>query len=235
MIEYIEKNANIETKPFIHTFKVLRAMIYLDMVQHWGDVPFITRPLSYDETNVSRTDKVEIYNALLEDLEGSSNKELFIPQDLVYALTGMIHLELKNYSVAATCFEKAVEKNNMVSTLNPSLDIEYIYPLYNKLYMQLNYAESLLGANQPSDLLAILNTIRKEGNMESLQELPKAPAHEIANLWKELIGVKYGYYALLKRLGIAVEILDIYEYQQLYPIPSSELMLNPYMTQNPGY
>jgi len=71
--------------------------------------------------------------------------------------------------------------------------------------------------------------------MNPLQELPTNPKYEIAALWKKFIGSDYGYFALLKRLGIAVELLEIQSYQQLYPIPNTELVLNPNITQNPGY
>ena len=71
--------------------------------------------------------------------------------------------------------------------------------------------------------------------MNPLPELPAKPAYEIANLWKEFIGADYGYFDLLKRLGIAVELLQIMDYQQLYPIPIQEYNSNPNINQNPGY
>ena len=84
-------------------------------------------------------------------------------------------------------------------------------------------------------MLSVLNQIRISGNLNQLQELPSNPKYEIADMWKKFIGSDYGYFALLKRLGIAGELLDIQSYQQLYPIPLNELAFNPNMTQNPGY
>ena len=89
--------------------------------------------------------------------------------------------------------------------------------------------------NRDLELLNVLNQIRVAGSMNPLQELPSNPKYEIADLWKQFIGQDYGYFALLKRLGIAVELLEIQSYQQLYPIPYQELDINPTMTQNPGY
>ena len=44
-----------------------------------------------------------------------------------------------------------------------------------------------------------------------------------------------GYFAFLKRTGLALDILGIEEYQLLFPIPQNEVNINPTMTQNPGY
>ena len=44
-----------------------------------------------------------------------------------------------------------------------------------------------------------------------------------------------GYFAFLKRTGLAQSTLGLEEYQLLFPIPQSELDMNPAMTQNPGY
>mgnify|MGYP002624139307 CR=1 FL=1 len=44
-----------------------------------------------------------------------------------------------------------------------------------------------------------------------------------------------GYFAFLKRTGLAQSTLELEEYQLLFPIPQSEIDMNPAMTQNPGY
>ena len=44
-----------------------------------------------------------------------------------------------------------------------------------------------------------------------------------------------GYFAFLKRTGLAKSALGLEDYQLLLPIPQSELDTNPAMTQNPGY
>ena len=44
-----------------------------------------------------------------------------------------------------------------------------------------------------------------------------------------------GYFAFLKRTGLAMSTLGLAEYQLLFPIPQSELYTNSAMTQNPGY
>ena len=60
-------------------------------------------------------------------------------------------------------------------------------------------------------------------------------AKAIAAIRKILYEHTNGYYAYLKRSGLAKEILGLEDYQLLLPIPSNEIMFNPYITQNPGY
>ena len=43
------------------------------------------------------------------------------------------------------------------------------------------------------------------------------------------------YFAFLKRNGLAIKELGLEKYQLLLPIPQNELMVNPNLTQNPGY
>ncbi len=44
-----------------------------------------------------------------------------------------------------------------------------------------------------------------------------------------------GYFAFLKRTGLAKSTLGLEDYQLLFPIPQDEIYRNPAMTQNPGY
>ena len=273
----IERSVDIssfDTKPYVSTSKVLRALIYLDMIQHWGDVPFITEQLSIDEAmNISRTNKDEIFNALLADLnesipylnEETQLDQIFVSKDLANALMGAIYLEQKDYSKAISFFSKITDKNRSLSlgdavyadinntesifslrysenenykpfeTFSQYLKKGSLHPIYRNTGIYLNYAESLEATNRSTELLSLLNKIRAAGNMNPLQEVPSNPKYEIADLWKKIIGSDYGYFTLLKRLGIAVELLGIQSYEQLYPIPLPELNTNPNMTQNPGY
>ena len=57
--------------------------------------------------------------------------------------------------------------------------------------------------------------------------------HRLANVWQsELRGT---YFAFLKRNNIAVDILNIPVWRQVFPVPMRELHVNPSMSQNEGY
>ncbi|MGD9555584.1 MAG: RagB/SusD family nutrient uptake outer membrane protein [Mangrovibacterium sp.] len=272
IIEHSADNLGFDVTPYLHTAKVLRALLYLDMIQHWGDVPFITKKLSIDEIYVARTNTGEIFNALLADLnaavpyllEEPQHNQAIVSRDLANALIGTIYLEKKEYSAAVTSFEKihnnsqtfslansvytdinntealfalllSDEENQSFSVFNQYLKKGSLHPLYRNASILLNYAEALSVSNKKTEMLSVMNKIRTAAGMEPLQEAPLKPEQEIAGLWEKVIGADYGYFALLKRTGIAVEQLGIQDYQQLYPIPDSELQLNPKMTQNPWY
>jgi hypothetical protein len=49
--------------------KFFRAWAYRFLVTLWGDVPFITEPISKPKTDLFRTPKAEIYELVVEDLE----------------------------------------------------------------------------------------------------------------------------------------------------------------------
>ena len=53
--------------------------------------------------------------------------------------------------------------------------------------------------------------------------------------WQASNYLNYGYWAALKRMGKAQEVTGCFDYELLMPIPSMDIMLNPNMTQNPGY
>jgi len=271
IIENVVSQTSIDAKPYLYTSKVLRALVYLDMVQHWGDLIYLTKSFTLGESFPGPTAKKEILSALLIDLkesvpylgEQSVQNTLFVSKDLANALMGIILLEQKEYSEASAYFEKIIGNGNapsVASTIYSDVNNKEalfsllfmenyqpfqvfdqylrkgtLHPLHRKTGVFLHYAESLAAANRGSDLLSILNKIRVSGNKNPLPELPAKPAYEIANLWKEFIGADYGYFDLLKRLGLAVELLQIIDYQQLYPIPIQELQLNPNIRQNPGY
>jgi len=53
-----------------YTNKVYRAYIYMNMIELWGDLPFLIRQPSFDEAiYMKRTPKEEILNHLIEDLK----------------------------------------------------------------------------------------------------------------------------------------------------------------------
>ena len=273
IVEHSDEVDGFDTKPYLSTSKVLRALIYLDMMQHWGDVPFITKELSMDDMYVSRTNKDEVMNALLKDINESIpylyqdpvHNQTIVSQDLANALVGLIHLEQMDYNGAASYFSKIIDETYTISFENSIYSDIYnkeavftllfpedgnyqpsqifsqflkkgtLHPIYRNTSILIHYAETLNGLNRDLELLNVLNQIRVAGSMNPLQELPSNPKYEIADLWKQFIGQDYGYFALLKRLGIAVELLEIQSFQQLYPIPYQELSINPNMTQNPGY
>lgn len=265
---------SFDAKPYFATAKTLHAFLYADMVQHWGDVPFV---VSTNLTNQSpsRTSKEKIFQALLLDLEGSlsalremvDQSQIVLSRDFAYALMATIQLErgtnhlteattaLKkiidsghfSVSVDNTIYNDMANKEALFSLLFKDDGASYynlftdnlkrgdLHPVYRYTGILLNYAEAMCQGNRIPEMLEAINQIRAAKGLPTLQEPVENPAKEIAHLWRSVIASDYGYFALLKRLNLAVEILNIEKYQQLYPIPAREMDLNSSMTQNPGY
>lgn len=256
--------------PYLPLTKVIRSILYLDMAQHWGDVPLVTKVLGIEDLYIPRTDINEIYSFILNDLTAldiSSNGKIpakyTTSQDLIDAVIGLTYLEKKDYKSASAYFEKIFERdadiyigedvytnaNHKEHLFRISFDNdntpsalfeEYIkrgeiHPIYRRTGAMLHYAEALLGDNRTADMIDVINKVRIAANMGELKSPLENPKKEIAALWLKAIGSDYGYFSLLKRLGLAVSELGINEYEQLYPIPRRELMVNPYLSQNPYY
>lgn len=263
-----------DAKPYFATAKTLRAFLYTDMVQHWGDIPFVVST-NLTDLSPSRTSKEKIHQALLLDLEGSlsslremvDQSQVVLSRDFAYALMATIQLErgASHLTEATTALKKIIDSGHFsVSTDNliyndiankESLfsllfkndgDSYYnlftnnlkrgdLHPIFRYTGILLNYAEAMSKENKIPEILGAVNQIRTAKGLAVLQEPVENPAKEIAYLWSSVIATDYGYFALLKRLNLAVEMLNIEKYQQLYPIPAQEMNLNPNMTQNPGY
>lgn len=59
--------------------------------------------------------------------------------------------------------------------------------------------------------------------------------NRLANVWQSELRGTGTYFAFLKRNNIAVDILNIPVWRQVFPVPMRELLVNPSMSQNEGY
>ncbi|GHT72242.1 hypothetical protein AGMMS50262_00330 [Bacteroidia bacterium] len=101
------------------------------------------------------------------------------------------------------------------------------------------YAEILLTAAEANyrtgnveQALTYLNQIRKRNGLENISSVAE---ETLLNAWQNELKNEGLYFLTLKRFGKATQILDIPEYKLLLPIPYQEIILNPNMTQNPGW
>lgn len=271
MIDALEKlesaSFSFDIKPYIATNKILRALVYMDMVQHWGDMPFITQPPSIDNMYISRTEKEKIYAFLEKDLESVKNSlpnEVYTynnpiaPASLVDAILATIALERKK---DASIYLENIINGGIYNLENQSVDIynllnsEVIFGLNTKESMPpfstelrkgkyhpifrysgvlLNYAEAIFLKGNTSKAIETVNTVRTAKGLALLSSGSDIK-EGIASTWKEVYGMDYGYFILLKRLGLATSELKIPSYMQLLPLPQSELDINPKIMQNPDY
>ncbi|NMA23752.1 MAG: RagB/SusD family nutrient uptake outer membrane protein, partial [Spirochaetales bacterium] len=76
-IDGLRKYGDVENSPemaqLLGEALTLRAILYLDLVKGWGDVPLRLDPISTESMYLSRTDRDIIYKQLIEDLEEADN------------------------------------------------------------------------------------------------------------------------------------------------------------------
>lgn len=261
---------------YLATVKILRALVYVDMVQHWGDIPFVNKPVrNIDDALIPKADKQTIYSSLQQDLQEATlvltdrKNQLegaMVSSTLADALTGIIYLELNNPEKAAITFKKKIidfgifemcadrsiiynqinNKDSIFSLSNqPDLSDNYEpfksigkglwHPLYRYTGVLLNYAEALYKMGQYSDALQIIEQVKTYFDLNQLNLSTESIPTNIASLWNRIIDNDYGYFALLKRLNLIQQELNIEGRELLFPIPQEELDKNCNLTQNPGY
>lgn len=107
-----------------------------------------------------------------------------------------------------------------------------LHPLYRYTGVMLNTAECYWRQGKQTEAIETLNKLGAALKTDSSSDAIRDCIHR---QWKERLGTEYGYFALLKRLGIACEVMNREEYQLYFPIPQEETDRNPGILQNPGY
>lgn len=183
------------------------------------------------------------------------------PRDLARVILADIYMYQGKYAEAKTLLSEIVSGNrySLVSAVN-NLDIncsEIIWsqPPYSQTRARTNETRSVEVYNNnciiktyADVLLSLAECESKLGNNakanEYLNQVKSAKSIETTSLdvisaiseVRSIIQADFGgYFAFLKRTGLALSKLGLEEYQLLFPIPQDELYRNPSMTQNPGY
>lgn len=105
-----------------------------------------------------------------------------------------------------------------------------IIKTYADVLLSLAECESMLGND--SKAKEYLNQVTTAKGMETTATDVIPAISEVRSKIQIDFG---GYFAFLKRTGLAKSKLGLEDYQLLFPIPQNEIYNNPYMTQNPGY
>lgn len=182
------------------------------------------------------------------------------PRDLVRVVLADIYMYQGKYAEAKALLNKIVssERYSLVSNLynlepncseivwsQPSYDSQTrasenmdividnnrcIIKTYADVLLSLAECESKLG--NESKAKEYLNQVKSAKSIETTSSDVIPAISEVRSKIQIDFG---GYFAFLKRTGLAMSALGLEEYQLLFPIPQSEINTNPAMTQNPGY
>lgn len=182
-----------------------------------------------------------------------------LPKDLVRVILADIYMYQGKYAEAKALLNEIADANrySMVSSINDleidCSEIVWSMPSFDQTRARANSATIVLNDNcivktYADVLLSLAECESKLGNdtkaNEYLSQVKSAKGIETTSSdvipaiseVRSKIQIDFGgYFAFLKRTGLAQSTLGIEEYQLLFPIPQDELNMNPAMTQNPGY
>lgn len=191
----------------------------------------------------------------------SSADDLALPsKDLARMVLADIYMYQGNYSAAKTLLEEIVKGGKYAlvaeqsglgencseiiwsmptsnsgggTTRAAAIDYNSPYTIiktYTDVLLSLAECESKLGND--SKAKEYLNQVTTAKGMETTATDVIPAISEVRSKIQIDFG---GYFAFLKRTGLAKSTLGLEDYQLLFPIPQNEIYNNPYMTQNPGY
>lgn len=191
----------------------------------------------------------------ISDVDGIA----ILPKDLVRVILADIYMYQGKYAEAKALLNEIADANrySMVSSINDleidCSEIVWSMPSFDQTRARANSATIVLNDNcivktYADVLLSLAECESKLGNdtkaNEYLSQVKSAKGIETTSSdvipaiseVRSKIQIDFGgYFAFLKRTGLAQSTLGIEEYQLLFPIPQDELKMNPAMTQNPGY
>lgn len=181
------------------------------------------------------------------------------PKDLARVILADIYMYQGKYAEAKALLNEIVNANrySLVSSVNDlgidCPEIIWSQPSFGQTRARANRATIVLNDNcivktYADVLLSLAECESKLGNdtkaNEYLNQVKSAKGIETTSTdvlpaiseVRSKIQIDFGgYFAFLKRTGLAQSTLGLEEYQLLFPIPQSELDMNSAMTQNPGY
>ncbi len=181
------------------------------------------------------------------------------PKDIVRVILADIYMYQGKYAEARALLNEIVNANrySLVTSVNDlgidCSEIIWSMPSSGQTRARANRATIVLNDNcivktYADVLLSLAECESKLGTdtkaNEYLSQVKSAKGIETASTdiisaiseVRSKIQVDFGgYFAFLKRTGLAQSTLGLEDYQLLFPIPQDEINMNPAMTQNPGY
>ena len=186
----------------------------------------------------------------------NANDAVFVSKDVARILLAKVYMYQQKWAAASNLLQQVVDKNiysmekvptkytsenkdlilalkvgneSRDSRVNVDGSPEKVVPIMTTTDVKLLYAECEihLGNNAKAS-----KYISEVGNINGISGT-NVSVEGIKQLRKSL--KLQDYFAFLKRNGLAIKELGLEKYQLLLPIPQNELMVNPNLTQNPGY
>lgn len=198
--------------------RTLRGFVFYNMNHLWGGIPLPTEEVN-PSLSLSRSDEEGVYQFIVDDL---LNVEGF-PNNRWDAGKGCVSERVINMLLAeCSLARKQAPPAKVFADDAAKGDEDVIFTLLHRdtSYGVVKETEIPVYSKQKANLY--------------IQEA-KGETVGLAASWDESFLHAYGYWATLKRLGIAKEKVGCEEYQLLLPIPDYAIKTNPDLEQNEGY
>ena len=216
--------------------EMIRAFTYYNLTVLWGGVPLVTKSYSVDDIMINlvqanpndilrfvKEDINKALNYLPDEYDSAIKNKCYINRDAARLLLAEVIVTLESPNINAYYELSNIYDAKYDATIS---DANTVYNGDITNAKAVIFALSLEGRNQPIYTRKHYDLLTKESQGET---------ESLASEWKESLCTEYGYWAALKRQGIAQSVTGCQDYELLMPFPSSELMYNPNLRQNPGY
>lgn len=216
-IENIDMEAYMR-HAYANEAKVLRCLVYYNLVQLWGNVPYVT---TYNPDNLyeamqspalSAQDLYWELESILQSIDILPGGVGRVTEETVQALRGEMALSLGDKDKARYLL------SNCQSDFGVAIDGQTNPGIYQV------FGGSI--SNYTSEKIELL---LRETDIEGTED-----ALALLDEWKQKKQY-WGYWGMLIRTGQAQAVYGCEEYELLMPIPQNELEMMPSLVQNPGY
>ncbi len=247
---------------YIAQAKVIRAIIYLELVDYFGGVPIETTQIPGDD--LTRGEKTAVVSWVISDLDeaegvlpSTANNELGFTVDLARGFLIRAYLMNEDWQNVSSLSSQIIDGG----TYSLEADISNIYnensteSLYSfivsgnadfDLYFDLGsyvplfkLTEAYLAHAEANFNLGDNNTAKNSLNMvrprRAQAEHTVISADDILDQWEIELDMEGQFFGTLKRFGKVEEVLMVESFKTILPIPQAIIDEHPNMFQNPGY
>lgn len=205
---------------YINEAAALRCMVYYNLSQLWGRVPYVTESRNNESSHeaiqyspvLSQEELCPVLDDILQDISILPEDKYRITGEAVKSLRAEIALSLGHKEKARYLLQDCQANFYLLVDESSHPDIYHAFgnsiPNYTPEKTALLLKEACM--ETPEDTSAILT------------------GWETQKLW-------WGYWTMLKRTGQAKAMAGCEDYELLMPVPQAAIDFLPSLTQNPGY
>ena len=212
-------NYGFDLNQYLIHARTLRDFVIYNMNHLWGGIPLVTEDTTVEQAStLSRTSETMVNDYIVNDLLNVGNFPEHRWEPARYMVSERVISMLM-----AECYLAKGDKQSAKSKA------EFAYSGDEGEFFILWLSNS----NTQDGRIGLPVYTKSKADLYLKESKNQTDGLDIA--WENSFCYTYGYWATLKRLGIAMEKVHCEEYLLLLPIPEREIISNPKITQNPGY